>query len=1594
MAWVHDFAVTEGTVAATATGDCDMPAHDADDILIVFGGKDGTGALTMVGGLGYTALSSGAGGAQWVGAWYKRATTSSELPPSFTLASDEYNVIVVTVRGAHTSTNPTSAITTDDNTMNDGGYLINQTLDSEVNGLMLFGACSDTGIGIEPMPGFGQILYAGDVSTAGVGVWWQYFKSVQDTSAYRCFGTVADNTRAVKVLIPDDGNNTYEPGRIDQTSTHHKLYAGPWGGTALVAPDTTWSVPSPAANSIDMLGNDWDKAWTFDGTSTYTDVTQALNDDGYRIMGRNVLTGTSSTDASSYAMATTIYRTGRLYLLSIENSKATTADAVSSITGGGPTFTSRATTNFNASSVNRVSVWSAVPTTDFTGALTIDFAGVTQTGCVWSLNEFTFVDTTTNDGIVQSVTNTGSSGTALATLSAYTSYANAPFGAFGVGAANAGTAGSGFLELSDTTAATPAQALHTGYKNTEDTTVDETFTSAQWGACALELKASAAHVSITNATGAIIYFGSLTTFSSLCIEVGIAGGGGSPTGVWEYWNGSTWSTLTVKEWPNISGWTSLWNTRGQGHITFTPPSTWSTTTVNGEGTSYYYIRRRVTATWTTNAPSLNQSLKDGRSLAYAAPTGLADSGLNPYHLSYRAAPVAGTANSYLQHTGGEFIANPYSNDANRVFGIPDFSSSYLLTSFLLAAPRDLIDLGFYDLHKGAAITLMNPKVAPRNILASSSTTDSSTFTTAQVTMVAGRLYLISVENSHGTSATAVSSVTATGGGAPTFTSRSSTQFNSNLNRVSIWSCVPSSDYTGTLDIDFGGTTQTGAIWSLNEINNVDTTTNHGIVQQASSTGNSAFPATSLAAYSSEYNASFGTIGVGAANAGTALSFYTELSDTTTTSPNQAMQTVFQGSAIDRTPGNTITSAEWGCCGLEIKSQNSTDNSRATWICGAKDASDQNSAKRKIIGIQPSQSQDTTWARHGTLKTQAVDTFIGSSSAPYGATSCAWSLLLTAGNHILSGGTSTTPLTFQQAATALVNGANLFPVWDVSGDVAEVWHPTQFGGGDDVHLNFSLKTFQFPTRASASAKTSQWHVDDDMLGFDFNGQTGDTLKFTSCLFTGGTPYYWRFNASAASGATWDFSGSSIVGATVTLRAVYTFTNLTFNNCSEIVLNGADMTDSTIRDTRATTSQGALAITSPSEGDGLTNLTFINNHDGDIGHSIRITATGTYNFSGHSFSGGGVAPRSFNTGTGVNSGTDIVTTDAVHGYADGDAIYYQDQGGAVTMGLTDGTLYYVNAQSTTTLSFHTTKADAIADTNKVNLTSSGTETHYIYSAKADVYNDSGGAVTINISNGGDVPTIRNSNAATTTVNSTVTLTVTVKNSTGNPIENAQVWVQKESDDSDPGHPGNPFTLTTGNNQGDAQISVNQTPPNDLPASGWIRLSSGSSEQTYRYASRSSTTFTLNAEITGNDNGTGTTTTLNETNIGSKNILEGDTIRNTTANPDQWATVLSVTTNSITTTPLSDGGTWASSSYSVHRLASNYTTSDTATVPLVNESTNISGTATEQYNYTADKDILVRIRLASGSTDYLPYSTAGTVTSTGYSLQATLQTDTIKS
>jgi hypothetical protein len=171
---------------------------------------------------------------------------------------------------------------------------------------------------------------------------------------------------------------------------------------------------------------------------------------------------------------------------------------------------------------------------------------------------------------------------------------------------------------------------------------------------------------------------------------------------------------------------------------------------------------------------------------------------------------------------------------------------------------------------------------------------------------------------------------------------------------------------------------------------------------------------------------------------------------------------------------------------------------------------------------------------------------------------------------------------------------------------------------------------------------------------------------------------------------------------------------------------------------------------------------------------------------------------------------------------------------------------------------------------------------------------GNMTISITNGGSTPSIRTA-GATVTVQNTVSLTVTVINSSTNPVPTAQVAIYRTSDDVELMNEDTE-TVTTGS----FVVGVK-----------------------YTIVNVGDTDFTL---------------------IGAASNTAGVAFTATGAG----------------------GGTTGTAS---------------------------NGIATQNFNYTVSTPVYVRVRKSSiGSTKYIPVSTTGTITSSGYSLTVTLPSDTI--
>lgn len=93
----------------------------------------------------------------------------------------------------------------------------------------------------------------------------------------------------------------------------------------------------------------------------------------------------------------------------------------------------------------------------------------------------------------------------------------------------------------------------------------------------------------TPATGDAYYWGHSEEPTGLKINISNASSDTGQTITWEYWNGSTWSSLT-----GVTDGTDSYKNAGLNTVTWTQPGNWATTTVNSQG-PYYYLRGRVSA---------------------------------------------------------------------------------------------------------------------------------------------------------------------------------------------------------------------------------------------------------------------------------------------------------------------------------------------------------------------------------------------------------------------------------------------------------------------------------------------------------------------------------------------------------------------------------------------------------------------------------------------------------------------------------------------------------------------------------------------------------------------------------------------------------------------------------------------------------------------------------------------------------------------------------------------------------------------------------------------------------------------------------------
>jgi hypothetical protein len=242
-----------------------------------------------------------------------------------------------------------------------------------------------------------------------------------------------------------------------------------------------------------------------------------------------------------------------------------------------------------------------------------------------------------------------------------------------------------------------------------------------------------------------------------------------------------------------------------------------------------------------------------------------------------------------------------------------------------------------------------------------------------------------------------------------------------------------------------------------------------------------------------------------------------------------------------------------------------------------------------------------------------------------------------------------------------------------------------GGTNPVYLNLESTAIEFPRQYNSSSAEVNYNSVDNAVGLQYYAGPSDTIIHKESIINSRSRYYWGLHSGSSTSATYDFSGLQVIGmGSGTLNRGITVTDLTINNYITLDISSASLntcfitnvptaSNSITLNAQTTIVGSTINVYSVSAGNYLLSTANPSNISttsffGGGGHALRLTTSGTYDFTGNTF-----------TSFGAN-----------------------DTSGSA------------------------------------------------------IFNESGGLVTLNITNG-DTPTVRNSFGSTTTINNPVTLEI---------------------------------------------------------------------------------------------------------------------------------------------------------------------------------------------------------------------------------------------
>lgn len=270
--------------------------------------------------------------------------------------------------------------------------------------------------------------------------------------------------------------------------------------------------------------------------------------------------------------------------------------------------------------------------------------------------------------------------------------------------------------------------------------------------------------------------------------------------------------------------------------------------------------------------------------------------------------------------------------------------------------------------------------------------------------------------------------------------------------------------------------------------------------------------------------------------------------------------------------------------------------------------------------------------------------------------------------------------------------------------------------------------------------------------------------------------------------------------------------------------------------------------------------------------------------------------------------------------------------------------------------------------------------------DIENSSAGAVIINATNGANPVTYTNTGGGTTTINTSVNLTLTVKDTLGANIQSARSFIRKSAQVAMQG-----AVADDGGVETDETTASNNATANDMTLLPVVPVTGDA----YNFGAKNPFwKLTLNIGTPG----VGTWTIAWQywngawTTIPSAGFSDGTK-----------AFQASAGNRDVVFTPPSDWTTKTIQGISGYFIRADVAFTSITTQPkgtqawvweqLMNTTTNASGVATTTYNYLGDVAITYDVRKSStGATKYIPVTGTGTIASTGFSATVTMTTDDI--